>query len=57
MDKKAGDVLVETVKELDPKPDFIDHRLKLWNQFKARYEEELKAKDPKPIKIDTFDKV
>jgi len=61
MDNKqdAGDVVVEQqnlVKELDPLPDFIGKRQKLWDKFKKRYGQELKAKEPKSIKIDTFDK-
>lgn len=59
MDKpNTGDVLVETVvKEMNPLPDFIGKRQVLWDKFKERYVEELKAKTPEPIKIETFDKV
>lgn len=60
MDKKdAGDVLVEqsTVQELNPLPDFIGQRQVLWDKFKERYEQELKSKEAKPIKVETFDKV
>ena len=59
MDKQnAGDVLVEqAVKEMNPLPDFIGERQVLWDKLKDRYEQELKDKTPKSIKIETFDKV
>lgn len=59
MEKKdAGDVLVEqAVREMNPLPEFIGKRQALWDQFKERYNQELKDKTPQPIKIETFDKV
>lgn len=45
------------IKELDPLPAYIGQRQTVWDRCKERYEQELKAKESKPIKIDTFDKV
>ena len=42
----------DAIKELAPLPDFIDHREKLWQQFKDQNEKELVAKERVPIKID-----
>lgn len=44
------------LKELSPLPEFLDHRIKLWDKFKADYEAELATKEPKPIKISVTDK-
>src|SRR5207244_3148620 len=37
----AGESLpqVEIVKEMIPPPDFIQHRIQLWDQFKAEYQD------------------
>lgn len=37
--------------ELDPWPDFIQHRLKLWEQFKKEREEALAKMQPQPLKV------
>lgn len=51
-DKKAaagGDK--SSLKELNPLPDYINDRLKLWDQLKVKYTEELENKPRQPIKI------
>lgn len=48
----AGEPLpVEVVKEMVPPPDFIQHRIQLWDQFKAEYQDFLSKQVPQPIKI------
>lgn len=37
--------------ELEPLPDYIQHRLKLWEQFKKERDEHLAKMQPQPIKI------
>uniref|UniRef100_T1KXC7 threonine--tRNA ligase n=1 Tax=Tetranychus urticae TaxID=32264 RepID=T1KXC7_TETUR len=44
------------LKELSPSPEFIEHRLKLWDKFKSIYLAELATKEPKLIKISCIDK-
>ncbi|ABN67299.2 threonyl-tRNA synthetase [Scheffersomyces stipitis CBS 6054] len=36
---------------LDPQPEFIEERIKLFDELKAKYDEEIKNKERKPIKI------
>lgn len=40
-----------TLKELNPLPEYINARLKLWDQLKIKYNEELLSKPHNPIKI------
>ncbi|XP_045461796.1 threonine--tRNA ligase 1, cytoplasmic isoform X1 [Harmonia axyridis] len=40
-----------TLKELNPLPEYINARLKLWDQLKLKYNEELLSKPHNPIKI------
>eukprot|EP01136_Pigoraptor_vietnamica_P037806 Opistho-1_new@106271 len=37
--------------ELDPKPDYIEHRNKIFDRLKKQYDEEVAAKTPEPIEI------
>ncbi|ODV87463.1 hypothetical protein CANARDRAFT_26861 [[Candida] arabinofermentans NRRL YB-2248] len=37
--------------ELDPRPEFIDHRIKIYEELKAKYDAEVAAKERLPIKI------
>jgi threonyl-tRNA synthetase len=39
------------VKELSPWPAFIEDRQKMWDRLKAEHQEELSAKEKKPIKV------
>ncbi|KAL3288603.1 hypothetical protein HHI36_003040 [Cryptolaemus montrouzieri] len=50
-DKTAGGGDKSCAKELKPLPDYINDRLKLWDKFKARYNEELASKPHDPIKV------
>ena len=36
---------------LDPQPEFLDHRIKIFDEIKAKYDAEIAAKERKPIKI------
>lgn len=42
---------IESLKECNPLPDFIEYRQKLWDKFKAAFEEDLKSKKPTAIKV------
>lgn len=37
--------------ELNPWPNYVNHRIQLWEKYMKRYKEELAAKSPQPIKI------
>ncbi|RWS17731.1 threonine-tRNA ligase: cytoplasmic-like protein [Dinothrombium tinctorium] len=37
-------------------PEFIEHRIKLWEKFKAKHEEELRQKVNEAIQVETVDK-
>lgn len=37
--------------QLKPRPEFVEHRLKIWNELMEKYKSELAAKEPKPIKV------
>ncbi|CAF0919816.1 unnamed protein product [Brachionus calyciflorus] len=37
--------------ELNPRPEFIDHRLKIWNELMEKHREELASKPVSPIKV------
>lgn len=37
--------------ELKPRPEFIDHRLAIWNELMEKHKTELAAKEAKPIKV------
>ncbi|XP_013379492.1 threonine--tRNA ligase, cytoplasmic isoform X2 [Lingula anatina] len=45
--KGAGDQPIE----LDPRPDFIEHRQKLWDKLKSEYDSWVSAQEPQPIKV------
>ncbi|KAG7806377.1 hypothetical protein KL921_004774 [Ogataea angusta] len=49
--KKSGDDAAKRPLELDPKPEFIEHRIKIFERIKARQEAELAAKERLPIKV------
>ncbi|XP_044746278.1 threonine--tRNA ligase 1, cytoplasmic isoform X2 [Coccinella septempunctata] len=49
--KSAGGGDKTTLKELNPLPDYINDRLKLWDKLKSKYTEELASKPHNPIKI------
>ena len=36
---------------LDPQPEFIEERIKLFDELKAQYDEEISKKEKLPIKI------
>ncbi|CAG9833707.1 unnamed protein product [Diabrotica balteata] len=38
-------------KELNPRPEYIDNRLAIWDKLKAQYEAELAKKTEEPIKV------
>ena len=44
------------LKELSPLPEYLDHRIKLWDEFKAAFQAELATKEVKLIKITVTDK-
>ena len=45
--KDAGNKLVE----LNPRPEFIDARLAIWDELMAKHKAELALKESKPIKV------
>ncbi|KAG7872158.1 hypothetical protein KL938_005365 [Ogataea parapolymorpha] len=49
--KKSGDDAAKRPLELDPKPDFIEHRIRIFERIKARQDAELAAKERLPIKV------
>ncbi|KAG7887060.1 hypothetical protein KL936_004581 [Ogataea polymorpha] len=49
--KKSGDDAAKRPLELDPKPDFIEHRIRIFERIKARQDAELAAKQRLPIKV------
>ncbi|KAG7746359.1 hypothetical protein KL912_004290 [Ogataea haglerorum] len=49
--KKSGDDAAKRSLELDPKPDFIEHRIRIFERIKARQDAELAAKERLPIKV------
>jgi len=51
--KKMSDSkdVTKGVTELKPRPEFVEHRLKIWNELMEKYKSELAAKEPKPIKV------
>lgn len=55
--KYAGDMMrtinffVLELKEMNPLPDFIENRIKMWDQLKLEYAAELEAKEKTPIKV------
>lgn len=51
--KKVED---ESIAEINPHPDFIAHRQRLWDEFKKAYEEDLQSKVPAEITINAKDK-
>ncbi|XP_055682070.1 threonine--tRNA ligase 1, cytoplasmic isoform X2 [Lutzomyia longipalpis] len=50
-DKKADSGKEKVLKELNPQPDFIQHRLSMWDTLKAKYLEELAAKPKNNIDV------
>lgn len=44
------------LKEMNPHPDYIESRTKLWEKYKAQYEEALKNKQSEPIKVEVTNK-
>jgi uncharacterized protein YeaO (DUF488 family) len=48
---------VPKLTELNPLPEFINHRQTIWDTVKTRYSAELEAKTPEAIIIKTFGKV
>jgi threonyl-tRNA synthetase len=46
-ENQAGSASVE----LNPRPQYIDDRIKLWDKFKIQYDAELAAKLPEPIQV------
>ncbi|KAF9078566.1 tars protein [Rhodocollybia butyracea] len=52
-DQKKGKVASETgfPLELQPPPDFFDHRIKLFEQLKAEYDEQIKSKPRQEITV------
>ncbi|GAB0094486.1 Threonyl-tRNA synthetase [Sergentomyia squamirostris] len=49
-DKKGGGDSGKS-KELTPPPDFIQHRMSMWDSLKAKYQEELAAKPKKSLEV------
>lgn len=50
--KEAKATIVATsINELNPRPEFIDTRLKVWNELMEKYKHELSLKESKEIKI------
>lgn len=50
-EKKGGGGEKSNVKELNPRPSYIDERIVMWDKLKAQYEAELASKPQAPIKI------
>ncbi|XP_055711177.1 threonine--tRNA ligase 1, cytoplasmic isoform X2 [Phlebotomus papatasi] len=50
-DKKAADSGSQKAKELNPLPEFIQHRLSMWDTLKAKYLEDLEAKLKDSIEV------
>lgn len=42
---------VKKISELNPRPDFIDYRLKIWDELMEKHKAEMATKVPKPIKV------
>ncbi|XP_013783580.2 threonine--tRNA ligase, cytoplasmic-like isoform X2 [Limulus polyphemus] len=49
--KPKKEITENKMSELNPWPSYIQDRIELWNQFRAKYEEELAKKQSEPIKI------
>lgn len=52
-DKKAANAPGDksSVKELNPWPAYIQHRMDMWDKLKVKYAEELANKPQTPIKV------
>lgn len=46
-EKDSGSKLAE----LNPRPEFIDNRLAIWDELMVKYKAELAQKESKPIKV------
>ncbi|KAH3660020.1 hypothetical protein OGAPHI_007225 [Ogataea philodendri] len=50
-EKKGSDDSVKRPLELNPKPAFIDHRIKIFEQIKAKQDAAIAAKERVPVKV------
>lgn len=50
-EKKGGDAPKKATDELNPPPDFLDHRLKIFDKLRAEYDAEIATKARDPITV------
>lgn len=49
--KTSNDGDKSSVKELNPPPNYISERLKIWDKVKLKYEADIASKQKLPIKV------